>query len=56
MSRYIKRPWGEPTNDEFLALLILLGPFAYVVRWMWRTMRAMRLLHGDEERRSIHDT
>jgi hypothetical protein len=39
MSRYVKRPWREPTDEEFLALLILLGPLAYVVRWIWRSWR-----------------
>jgi len=30
MRRYVKRPRPEPTSQEFLALLILLGPVAYV--------------------------
>ena len=38
MSRYVKRPWPEPTSQEFLALLILLGPLAYVARWFWRRL------------------
>jgi hypothetical protein len=36
VSRYVKPRRGEPTSEEFLALLILLGPLAYVVRWVWR--------------------
>ena len=35
MGRYVKRPRPEPTSDEFLALAILLGPLAWVVRWIW---------------------
>ena len=38
MARYVKRPRPEPTSEEFLVLLILLGPLAYVVRWIWRGM------------------
>jgi hypothetical protein len=41
MSRYVKRPRPEPTSQEFLALLILLGPLAYVVRWIWRRLREL---------------
>jgi hypothetical protein len=33
MTRYVKRPRTEPTDEEFLAPLILLGPLAYVARW-----------------------
>ena len=36
MNRYVKPRRGEPTNEEFLALVILLGPLAYVVRWIFR--------------------
>ena len=36
MARYVKPTRPEPTSEEFLALLILLGPLAYVVRWIWR--------------------
>lgn len=39
MARYVKRPRSEPMSQEFLALVILLGPFAYVVRWLWRWIR-----------------
>jgi len=35
--KYYPRPRGEPTSsEEFLALSILLGPLAFVVRWIWR--------------------
>ena len=33
MSLYVKRSRPEPTSQEFLAVLIILGPLAYVVRW-----------------------
>ena len=32
------RPRPETTSEEFLALLILLGPFAFVLRWIWRRL------------------
>ena len=32
-------PRPEPTSEEFLALVILLGPLAYVVRWIWRWVK-----------------
>ncbi len=38
MSSYVKRPRPEPMSEEFLALLILIGPFAFVVRWIWRRL------------------
>jgi len=38
MARYIKQPRGEPPSQEFVALLILLGPLAYAVRWVWRRL------------------
>ena len=41
MTRYVKRPRMEPTDEEFLALLILLGPLAYVARWIWRRLREL---------------
>jgi hypothetical protein len=41
MTRYVKRPRTEPTDEEFLALLILLGPLAYVARWIWRRLREL---------------
>ena len=31
----------EPTNEEFLAALILFGPLAYVARWIWRRLREL---------------
>lgn len=40
MSRYIKRPRPEPTDEDFLALLILLGPLAYALRWIWRGLQS----------------
>jgi len=33
--KYYPRPRREPPSEEFLALLILRGPLAYVVRWIW---------------------
>ena len=35
MARYVKRPRPEPTSEESLALLILLGPLAWPARWLW---------------------
>ena len=40
MSRFVK-PRPEPTRAEFLALLILLGPFALVARWIWGALLAV---------------
>ena len=34
-------PRPEPTSEEFLALVILLGPLAYVVRWIWRRLKGL---------------
>ena len=31
MSRYVKRPRPEPTDEEFIALAILLGPLVLLV-------------------------
>ena len=42
MRRYVERPRPEPASEEFLALLILLGPLAYVVRWIWRKLITFR--------------
>jgi hypothetical protein len=39
MSRYVKRPRPEPTSEEFMLLVYLLGPLAWVVRWIWRGLR-----------------
>ena len=36
MARYVKRPRPEPTSSEFIALVVVLGPLAYVARWIWR--------------------
>ena len=36
--KYYPRPRPEPTSEEFLALLILLGPLACVARWIWRRL------------------
>jgi hypothetical protein len=41
MARYVRRPRREPTSQEFLVLLILLGPLAYVARWLWRRLREL---------------
>jgi len=38
MGRYARRPRPEPTSEEFLALLILVGPLAYVGMWTWQCM------------------
>jgi hypothetical protein len=50
LSRYVRRPRPEPTREEFLALLILFGPLAFVVRWIWRF-----LLREDHEQQGKHD-
>jgi hypothetical protein len=43
VSRYVKRPRPEPTDEVGLAGLILFGPF-YV---LWRALRAVwRLFRG----------
>jgi hypothetical protein len=42
MGRYVKRPRAEPTSEEFLALLILIGPIAFIVRLLWRWTTAAR--------------
>jgi hypothetical protein len=39
VSRYVKRPRPEPTNEDFLALVLVLGPLAFVVRWIWRRLK-----------------
>jgi hypothetical protein len=36
--RYVKRPRPEPTDEIWLAALILLGPIAFIVRWIWRRL------------------
>jgi hypothetical protein len=40
MARHVKRSRREPTSEEFLTLLILLGPLAYLVRWVWQAVTA----------------
>ena len=40
MSRYVKRPRPQPTSEEFMALVVLLGPLAWVARWIWCGLRA----------------
>ena len=42
MSCYVKRPRPEPTSEDFLALVILLGPIAYVALWIWRRLKELR--------------
>ncbi len=39
MSRYVKRQRPEPTSDEFIAFVILLGPLAWPIRALWRWLR-----------------
>ena len=41
MGRYAWRSRPEPMSEEFLALVILLGPLAYVARWIWRGLKAL---------------
>jgi hypothetical protein len=48
--RHYPRPRPERTSEEFLALLILLGPFAFVVRWIW-----LSLLREDRVQQDKHD-
>jgi hypothetical protein len=49
MSRYVSRSRPEPMSEEFVALLILLGPLAFVARWIWRC-----LLREDQEQQGKH--
>ena len=42
MSRYVKRARSEPTSEEFIALVILIGPLAWPVRWAWLKIRVPR--------------
>jgi len=30
---------GEPTDECFIALVLLIGPFAFVLRWLWRWLK-----------------
>ena len=48
--KHYPRPRPEPTSEKFLALLILLGPFAFVVQWIWRC-----LLREDRVQQGKHD-
>ena len=41
MSRYVNRPRPEPTDESFIAVVILLGPFAWIARWIWRRLREL---------------
>jgi hypothetical protein len=38
MSRYVKRPRPEPSSEEFLPLILILGSFAYILRSIWRRL------------------
>jgi hypothetical protein len=49
LSRYIKKARPEPIDEESVALFVLLGPIAYVARWIWRC-----LLREDQEQRGKH--
>jgi hypothetical protein len=50
VSHYIKRRRPEATYEEFLALLILLGPSPFGLRWIWRC-----LLREDRKQQGQHD-
>jgi hypothetical protein len=39
VSGYAKRPRPEPTSEEFLGLVILLGPLAWPILTLWRWLR-----------------
>jgi hypothetical protein len=41
VSRYVKRPRGEPTDETFIALVLFLGLLAFVPRWVWRRLREL---------------
>ena len=41
-----------PTSEEFLALLILLGPLAYVLRGFWRLFQE---LHAEVQQLQVSD-
>jgi len=41
MSRYVKRPRPEPTDENWIVLVVLFGPFACVARWIWRRLREL---------------
>jgi hypothetical protein len=37
--RYVKRPRPEPMTVDFIALVILIGPLAWPVRWFSAWLR-----------------
>ena len=39
MTRYVKRLRREPTSEEFLALILIPGPFVYIPDSIWRRLR-----------------
>src|SRR5205823_5012660 len=41
LSRYVKQPRPEPIDENWLVLVILLGPLAYVARWIWRRLKEL---------------
>jgi hypothetical protein len=44
MSRYVKRPRPEPTDELLIAGWLVLGPFmllGLVLRWVWRGLRRL---------------
>ena len=41
LTRSVQHPRGEPTDECFIALVILIGPFAFVLRWLWRAFRRL---------------
>ena len=42
VSRCVKRQRPEPLDEDWIVLVILLGPFAYVARWICRRKRFQR--------------
>jgi hypothetical protein len=48
VSRYIK-PRPEPSEEDWILLFVLFGPFAYLARWIWRY-----LLREDQEQQGKH--
>ena len=53
MSRYVKRPRGEPTDELLIAGWLVLGPFmllGLVAQGIWRC-----LLREDREQQGKHD-
>ena len=39
--RHQKRLRLDPTDEIWLSALLLLGPLAYVVRWIWRWLKEL---------------